>query len=119
MGAEIFQFGANNWAKEYWRTHYNGWIRRSLYSFGDDDTLVNAFQHASVPPNNLYEPAAYTALAKTSHFSGGYRLYSAVINMRFNAPLVLVDAAALQAHIAGRAASAQCPVRWTRSYARE
>ena len=53
-------FGPDNWALYHWRRHYNGWIRRSLYSFGEDDTFVKAFDHARGAANS-YEPAAYTA----------------------------------------------------------
>ena len=93
-GTQPFQFGPNNWALTYWRQHYNGWIRRSLYSFGEDDTFVKAFDHARGAANN-YEPEAYTDLNKTSHTNGGYRLYSAAMNMEYRAPLVVEDQAAV------------------------
>ena len=93
-GTQAFQFGPDNWALYYWRQHYNGWIRRSLYSFGQDDTFVKAFSHARGAVNS-YEPAAYTALVKTDHTDGGYRLYSAAMNMEYRAPLVVEDANAV------------------------
>ena len=93
-GTQAFQFGPDNWALNYWRRHYNGWIRRSLYSFGEDDTFVKAFDHARGAANN-YEPEAYHALNKVDHTHGGYRLYSAPMNMEYRAPLVVEDANAV------------------------
>ena len=57
-GTQAFQFGPDNWALYYWRQHYNGWIRRSLYSFGQDDTFVTAFDHARGAVNS-YERSVY------------------------------------------------------------
>ena len=62
-GTEVFQFGPDNWAMVYWRRHYNEWIRRSLYSFGTDDTFVPGFDHTRGAAN-LWTPQAYTDLEK-------------------------------------------------------
>ena len=75
MSVEVYQFGVNNWALYYWRQHYNEWIRRSLYSFGEDDTFVYAFDHARGALHE-WESQEYANLSKQSHTKGGYRLGS-------------------------------------------
>ena len=94
IGQQFAQFGPNNWALDLWRQHYNEWIRRSLYSFGEDDTFVRAYDRTRNAAGQHYEPQTYTDLDKTSHTDGGYRLYSARARVNYQANWVITDPAA-------------------------
>ena len=92
-GAEVrFDADAHNIALDMWRRHYTEWIRRALYSFGQNDAFVPAFDHPAGAANGFFSPD-FQALEKVDHTGGGDRLYSANARVNYKATLTVVDEA--------------------------
>ena len=80
-----------------YRRHFKEWVERSLYTFHEDDAFTPAFSYAAGTGGN-FEAAAYTALGKTPHTHGGYRLYSARATLAYSAPYIVTDEVAAAAN---------------------
>ena len=92
-GAAVrFDADAHNIALDMWRRHYTEWVRRALYSFGQNDAFVPAFDHPAGAANGFFSPD-FQALEKVDHTGGGYRLYSANARVNYKATLTVVDEA--------------------------
>ena len=84
-----------------WRSTCIGGTLRSgsngRCTFHDDDAFTPAFSYAAGTGGN-FETAAYTALGKTPHTHGGYRLYSARATLAYSAPYIVTDEVAAAAN---------------------
>ena len=118
-----FDDDLHNVALDMYRRHFNNWIWRSLHTFKKDDAFLDAFHYGDLPalipvPDPL-NPGQFLApiqppipvgdnaaenylsapfqpdgeLGMEPQLKGGYRLYSAQVQVQWNAPLVVVDPA--------------------------
>ena len=92
-----FDDDAHNVALHMYRRHFKEWVERSLYTFHEDDAFTPAFSYAA-GTGGKFEAAAYTALGKTPHTHGGYRLYSARATLAYSAPYIVTDEVAAAAN---------------------
>ena len=85
----------HNVALDMYRRHFNNWIWRSLHTFKKDDAFLDPFDYAATAAEN-YLSAPFRPdgeLGMEPQLKGGYRLYSAQVQVQWNAPLVVVDPA--------------------------